>query len=133
MKLLPPILALIVVVLLANSAFIVKEGQSALLLQFGRIEGADAKPERYFTSEKKAVNVDFYVKWKIENGAAYYRSFGADEFQLLANQRLGSIIKNSLRFEFNSRPLHELIASARSDITDKVIEQANKSTEETLG
>ena len=165
MKLLPPIIALIVVVLLANSAFIVKEGQSALLLQFGRIEGADAKdtsdykpglhfkmpivqqvvrydrrilnldaqPERYFTSEKKAVNVDFYVKWKIENGAAYYRSFGADEFQLLANQRLGSIIKNSLRFEFNSRPLNELIASARSDITEKVIEQGNKGTEETLG
>jgi membrane protease subunit HflC len=136
-----------------------------LLLQFGRIEGADAKdtsdykpglhfkmpivqqvvrydrrilnldaqPERYFTSEKKAVNVDFYVKWKIENGAAYYRSFGADEFQLLANQRLGSIIKNSLRFEFNSRPLNELIASARSDITEKVIEQGNKGTEETLG
>ena len=42
MKLLPPIIALIIVVLLANSAFIVKEGQSALLLQFGRIEGADA-------------------------------------------------------------------------------------------
>jgi membrane protease subunit HflC len=165
MKLLPPIIALIVVVLLANSAFIVKEGQSALLLQFGRIEGADVKdtsdykpglhfkmpivqqvvrydrrilnldaqPERYFTSEKKAVNVDFYVKWKIENAAAYYRSFGADEFQLLANQRLGSIIKNSLRFEFNSRPLNELIASARSDITEKVIEQGNKGTEETLG
>jgi len=165
MKLLPPIIALIIVVLLANSAFIVKEGQSALLLQFGRIEGADAndtsdykpglhfkmpivqqvvrydrrilnldaQPERYFTSEKKAVNVDFYVKWKIENGAAYYRSFGADELQLLANQRLGSIIKNSLRFEFNSRPLNELIASARSDITEKVIEQAARTDEFTRG
>ena len=37
MKLLPPIIALIVVVLLANSAFIVKEGQSALLLQFDHL------------------------------------------------------------------------------------------------
>jgi len=165
MKLLPPILALILVVLVANSAFIVREGQSALLLQFGRIEGGDAKdasdykpglhfklpivqqvvrydrrilnldaqPASYFTSEKKAVNVDFYVKWKIENGASYYRSFGADEFQTLAGQRLGSIIKNALRDEFNSRPLNELIASARSDITERVLDQANKATSESLG
>ena len=165
MKLLPPIIALIVVVLLANSAFIVKEGQSALLLQFGRIEGADAKdtsdykpglhfkmpivqqvvtydrrilnldaqPERYFTSEKKAVNVDFYVKWKIENGAAYYRSFGADQFQALAGTRLASIIRNALRDEFNARPLNELIASARSDITERVLDQANKATVDSLG
>ncbi len=165
MKMLPPIIALILVVLIANSAFIVREGQSALLLQFGRIEGTetttgsdykpglhfklplaqqvvrydrrilnlDSKPESLFTSEKKAVNVDFYVKWKIENGAVYYRSFGADEFQSLAGQRLGSIIRNALRDEFNARPLNDLIASARSDITEHVLEQANKSTLEPLG
>lgn len=165
MRLLPPIIALILVVLFANSAFIVKEGQSALLLQFGRIEGADGKdaadykpglhfklplvqqvvrydrrilnldaqPERYFTVEKKAVNVDFFVKWRIDNAATYYRSFGADELQSLANQRLASNIKNALRFEFNARPLNDLIASARSDITEKVLEQANKETIESLG
>jgi membrane protease subunit HflC len=165
MKMLPPIIALILIVLVANSAFIVREGESALLLQFGRIEGSDsttgsdykpglhfklplaqqvvrfnrrilnldAKPESLFTSEKKAVIVDFYVKWKIENGAVYYRSFGADEFQSLAGQRLGSIIRNGLRDEFNARPLNELIASARSDITERVIEQANKATVDSLG
>jgi membrane protease subunit HflC len=165
-KLLPPIIALIVVLLIANATFIVREGQSALLLQFGRIEGAaevndaseykpglhfklpivqqvvrydrrilnlDAQPERYFTSEKKAVNVDFYVKWRIENGASYYRSFGADEFQSLAGTRLASIIRNALRDEFNARPLNELIASARSDITEHVLEQANKGTIDSLG
>ena len=165
MKMLPPIIALILVVLIANSAFIVREGQSALLLQFGRIEGTesssgsdykpglhfklplaqqvvrfdrrilnlDAKPESLFTSEKKAVIVDCYVKWKLENGAMYSRSFGADEFQSLAGQRLGSIIRNGLRDEFNARPLNELIASSLSDITDRVLEQANKSTLEPLG
>jgi membrane protease subunit HflC len=54
MKMLSPIIALIVVVLIANSAFIVREGQSALLLQFGRIEGtestsgSDYKPGLHF-------------------------------------------------------------------------------------
>jgi membrane protease subunit HflC len=165
MKLLPPVIALVVIVLIANAAFIVREGQSALLLQFGRIEGADSKdasdlhpglhfklplvqqvvrydrrilnldaqPERYFTSEKKAVNVDFYVKWKIENAVSYYRSFGADEFQSLANARLVPIVRNALRDEFNARQLNDLIASARSDITEHVLEQANRSTVDALG
>ena len=43
MKLVTPIIALILVLFLANSAFVVREGQSALLLQFGRIEGADSQ------------------------------------------------------------------------------------------
>ena len=165
MKMLVPIVALILVAVAANSAFVVREGQSALLLQFGRIEGAEssggsdykpglhfkipliqqvvrydrrilnleAAPESYFTSEKKAVNVDFYVKWQIENPAKYYRSFGADELQSLASQRLAPIIKDALRFEFNARSLNELIASARSDITEHVLDQANKAAQGTLG
>ncbi|MGH8123969.1 MAG: protease modulator HflC, partial [Rudaea sp.] len=158
MKLLTPILALLLVVLVVNSAFIVREGESALLLQFGRIEGdsangstdykpglhfkipliqqvvrfdrrmlnLEAQPERYFDSGKNPVNVDFYVKWQIENPALYYRSFGADQLQTLANSRLSPIIKDPLRFEFNSHALTDLIASARSNITERVRDQANK-------
>ncbi len=165
MKILSPIIALILIVIVANCAFVVKEGQSALLLQFGRIEGtetggsADYKPglhfklplvqqvvlydrrilnleapaTRYNTAEKKAVMVDFYVKWQIENPALYYQSFGADELQTLANQRLAPVIKDALYFEFISRSLNDLIASARSDITEHVLEQANKQTVGTLG
>jgi len=165
MKLITPIIALVLVLIIANAAFVVREGQSALLLQFGRIEGVDvqngsdykpglhfklplvqnvvrydrrilnleAQPERYFTSEKKAVNVDFYVKWQIENPVKYYRSFGADELQNAAGLRLAPIIKDALRFEFNARSLNELIASARSDITEHVLDQANRATQGTLG
>jgi membrane protease subunit HflC len=164
MKLFAPIVALILVVLIANSAFIVQEGQSALVLQFGRIEGAgtegadlkpglhyklpliqqvvrydrrilnfEAQPERYFTQEKKAVTLDFYVKWRIENPVTYYQSNGSDEMQTQANNRLAPIIKDALRFEFNSRSLNDLIANARSDITEHAIEQANKQTLSSLG
>jgi modulator of FtsH protease HflC len=158
MKIFTPVIALILVVLVVNSAFIVREGETALLLQFGRIEGdsasgganykpglhfkipliqqvvrfdrrmlnLEAQPERYFDSGKNPVNVDFYVKWQIENPALYYRSFGADELQSQANSRLTPIIKDPLRFEFNSHALIDLIASARSDITERVRDQANK-------
>lgn len=164
MKFLAPVIALLLVVLVSNSAFIVQEGQSALVLQFGRIESAgsaatdykpglhfklplvqqvvrydrrilnlEAAPERYFTAEKKAVNVDFYVKWKIHDPAAYYRSFGVDANQTLANQRVAPIIKDALRFEFTARTLNDLIANARSDITENVRKQANAATESKLG
>ncbi|MFT3791955.1 MAG: protease modulator HflC [Rudaea sp.] len=158
MKLFVPALALLIVVLAVNSAFVVKEGESALVTQFGRIQGdggaaspdygpglhfklpliqnvvrfdrrmlnLEAKPERYFDSGKNPVNVDFYVKWRIENPALYYRSFGADSLQNQANSRLTPIIKDPLRFEFNSHTLSDLIASARSDITERVRDQANR-------
>lgn len=54
MKIATPILALLLVLLLVNSAFIVREGESALLLQFGSIQGdtaggdADYKPGLHF-------------------------------------------------------------------------------------
>ena len=152
------IIAVIVVALLGlNSMYMVGEGQSALLLQFGRIVRTgdqpglhfklpvlqqvmrfdnriltmDASPERYLTSEKKSVNVDFYVKWRIADNADYYRATGGDPVQ--AAQRLSPIVKNALRFEFNSRTLQELISGGRRDITNKVREQTDLAARKSLG
>lgn len=153
------VLALILGSLAINSTFIVNEGQTALVLQFGRIDHAgfapgihfklpfiqqvlhfdqrvlnlEAPPERYFTSEKKSANVDFYAKWRIEDVSAYYRSFGADEERSQAIQRLAPIIKDALRFEFNARTMHDLIAGGRADITEHVRDQANKAALATFG
>jgi len=161
MKIITPIIALLLVILIVNSAFIVREGQSALLLQFGSIEGdtadggadykpglhfkipliqqvvtfdrrmlnLEAEPQRYYDSGKNPVNVDFFVKWQIDNAGAYYRAFGADSLQTLANSRLAPIIKDPLQFEFRSHALGELVASARTDITARVREQANKAAQ----
>ena len=155
------VVAVLVVLLLAllglNSAFVVSEGQSALLLQFGRIVRADytpglhlkvpviqqvlhfdkrilsldAPPERYFTSEKKSVNVDFYVKWRVADNAAYYRATGGDQLQ--AAQRLTPIVKDALRFEFNARTLPDLISGGRKDITERVRAQTDASARKNLG
>ncbi len=73
------------------------------------------------------------MKWRIENAATYYQSFGTDEFQTLANQRLSPVMKDALNSEFRARTLGDLIASARSDITEHVLEQTNKQTEKALG
>ncbi|MCE5232508.1 MAG: protease modulator HflC [Mizugakiibacter sp.] len=157
MKALSAIIAALIVLVGMNGAFVVGEGQTALLLQFGRIVATDyatglhfklplvqqvvrfdkriltleAQPERYFTAEKKSVNVDFYVKWRIADVAAYYRATAGDELQ--AAQRLTPIVKDALRFEVNARPLDELISGGRQDITERVRQLTDAATRKTLG
>jgi len=151
------VIAALLILLGLNSVFVVREGQNALLLQFGRIVrtdfqpglhlkipliqqvmpfdnrilSLDAAPERYFTSEKKSVNVDFYVKWRIADNALYYRATGGDQLQ--AAQRLTPIIKDALRFEFNARTLQELISGGRKDITERVRVQTDAAARKNLG
>jgi len=128
-----------------------------LLLQFGRIVRSDykpglhfklpfvqedvkfdkriltlnAQPERYFTAEKKVVNVDFYVKWRVANPALFYQSTAGSETQ--AEARLSPMVKDALRFEFSALPLDELVSGGRNDVTKRVRDQANTSAMRTLG
>lgn len=157
MKFVSAIIAVLVVLLGFNSLFVVHEGQTALVLQFGRIvrtgdqPGLHAKlpfiqqvmtfdnriltleapPERYFTSEKKSVNVDFYVKWRIADNAAYYRATAGDELQ--AANRLTPIVKDALRFEFNGRTLQELVSAGRKDVTERVRKQTDAAARKNFG
>lgn len=157
MKIVSGLVAVLVVLLGFNSVFVVREGENALLLQFGRIVradyqpglhfkipvvqqvmrfdnrilGLDAQPERYFTLEKKSVNVDFYVKWRIADNAAYYRATSGE--QTSAIQRLTPIVKDALRHEFNSRKLEDLIAGGREDITGQVRKDTDASARKNLG
>lgn len=157
MKIISGLVVVVLVLLGVNSMFVVKEGENALLLQFGRIVradyqpglhfkipvvqqvmrfdnrilGLDAQPERYFTSEKKSVNVDFYVKWRIADNAAYYRATSGEQVQAIG--RLTPIVKDALRYEFNGRKLEELIAGGREGITDSVRQRTDVVARRTLG
>ena len=150
-------IAVLLVLLGYNSMFTVRQDQSALLLQFGRIVRSDykpglyfklpfvqedvkfdkriltlnAQPERYFTAEKKVVNVDFYVKWRVANPALFYQSTAGSETQ--AEARLSPMVKDALRFEFSALPLDELVSGGRNDVTKRVRDQANNSAMRTLG
>jgi membrane protease subunit HflC len=149
------IVTVIVAVLLAlmGSVFVVREDQTAMVLNLGRVVRADLKPglhfklpvvetarlfdrrfrildttpERYFTSEQKDVSVDFFAIGYISDVRAYYRATGGDAET--ANKRLAPIITNSLRNEINSRTLTQLVSGDRSEIIAgqlKVINQAIK-------
>jgi len=129
---------------LLNSLFIVKEQEHAIVFQFGAVQRddykaglhfkmpfvqnvrkfdnrlltVDSEPERYLTSERKDVLVDFYVKWRISDVAEYYQATTGDE--LLAVQRLISIVREPLRQAFNERTLQAVVADRGTVITQVV-------------
>ena len=147
-----PIISIVIaaIILLAvNSVFIVSEGQTAILLQFGRITEAGfkpglhfklplvesirrfdrrlqvlaAQPERYLTSERKDVSVDFFAIGRIEDVRAFYRATGGDESA--ASERLAPIIKDALRNEINSRTLQQVVSGSRADVIGKQLQNIN--------
>jgi membrane protease subunit HflC len=148
--------ALIAALLLVNSAFVVKESEVALLFQLGRIKEADigpglhfklpmiqdavlfdrriltldAPPERYLTSEKKDVNVDFFAKWRIKDVRLFYTTTLGDE--VIAQQRLTPILQEALRNQIGQRTLRETVSDARSSMTKTLVDNANGAAK-TLG
>jgi membrane protease subunit HflC len=143
------IVALVAALLLSSSVFVVNERELAVLFQFGavqrtdfapglhfklplvqnvrkydrRILTVDTEPERYLTSEKKDVFVDFFVKWKIADVGKFYTATAGDE--LLAAQRLSPIVRASLRQEISERKLQEVL-SGRGDVIGAVIAKADE-------
>ncbi len=135
---LPVIIALLI--LLGSSVFVVREDQYAVLFRLGEIQrtdfqpglhlkmplvnnvikfdkrilSLDSKPERFLTSEKKDVLVDFVVKWRISNVRDYYTATRGDE--LRAQQTLGQIVKDRMRDEFNKRTLRQVVADQRDEM-----------------
>ena len=141
---------LVALALLSGSVFTVEQGHTALVLNLGRvvrtdlgpglhfkwplIESAavfdtrlqviDAEPERYLTSERKDVSVDFFAIGRITDTRAFYRATGGDEQQAI--QRLAPIIKDALRNEVNRRTLQEVVSGSRDEVVAKRIEAINK-------
>ena len=135
--------------LLASSVFMIPEGQTALVLNLGKVVRADlkpglhfklpmvesirrfdrrlqvlaAQPERYLTSERKDVSVDFFAIGRIEDVRAFYRATGGDEDA--ASARLAPIIKDALRNEINSRTLQQVVSGSRADVIGKQLENIN--------
>ena len=146
------ILVLFAVLLLSSAVFVVREDRVGILFQLGRIVQTDiapgvhlklplvqdartfdrrimtlvSQPERYLTSEKKDVNVDFFAKWRIVEVGRYYTTTSGDELQAI--QRLTPMIKEALRNQINQRTLRETVSDARSSMTEALVRTANEGT-----
>ncbi len=87
----------------------------------------ESKPERFLTSEKKNVIVDYFAKWKIKDVAKFYTSVQGDVIQ--ANIRLEQIVQSAMKDEFSKRTIREVVSSERDQIRDFLIAAANPSAD----
>ena len=71
-------------------------------------------PERFITSEKKNVLVDYFVKWRIKDVEKYYVSFNGDERR--AVNRLAQTVNDGMRAEFGKRTVHDVVSGERDDV-----------------
>ncbi|MDO8314264.1 MAG: protease modulator HflC [Rugosibacter sp.] len=82
-----------------------------------------AEPERFLTAEKKPVQVDSFVKWRIHNVKQYYISVGGDE--AVAKTRLMQTVNSGLREEFGRRTVHDVVSGKRESIMVDVQKKAD--------
>lgn len=80
-----------------------------------RIQTLDIKSSRIVTKEKKDVIVDYYVKWRIEDLARYFKATGGNQFK--ADTLLEQQLNTSLRAEFGRRMISDLVSGGRNDMT----------------
>ena len=150
-------IALLLVIGISQSLFVVSETQRAVKLRFGeivefdvnpglhfklpivntvrkfdaRILTLDAAPQSYLTSEKKALSVDSFVKWRVSDVAKYFTTTGGDEERLrrLLSQRVDAGLRN----EFGSRTVKEVVSGQRDELMDKLANQLNIIAKNELG
>ena len=149
----------LVVALLVGSQFIyrVTEIERGVLLRFGQLAEADIKPglhfkipivnnvrkfdariitleppeAEYLTIEKKALIVDYYVKWRIANVAKFYTATNGDE--TVANRILSARVDTTLRNQFGERTVFEVVSGERDLLIDEIIEELNTVAQQELG
>ena len=90
-----------------------------------RILTLDARPAIYLTKEKKNVNVDFFVKWRISNVETFYKSMSGGN-ERIAAERLYTVVNDGLHDQFSKRTIKEVIAGEREKLMDETLIAANE-------
>lgn len=139
----------LIVVVAANSIFVVKETERAVMLQFGnivetdippglhfkvpyvnsvrkfdaRILTVDATPQRFLTLEQKALLVDSYAMWRIIDVDRFYTATSGDETR--ANALLAQRVNDGLRNKFGERDLQEVVSGQRDALMNELTTELN--------
>lgn len=155
--------SLVLLLALASSAlFVVDQRQFGLVYQLGEIKRVVTDPglnfkmpppfqnvtyldkrllilnssdsEPMLTAEKQRVVIDWFVRWRISDPAAYVRNVGLNEGA--GAMQLNRVVRNSFQEEVNKRTVSQLLSSDRealmADVKDQVL-AAVKSAEKPWG
>ncbi|MDP6917153.1 MAG: protease modulator HflC [SAR86 cluster bacterium] len=149
--------SLIAVIFISQSLFVVSEIERAVKLRFGeivqfdvepglhfkwpiinsvryfdsRILTLDAQPQRYLTSEKKALMVDSFIKWRVKDVAKYFTTTGGDEER--AKRLLSQRVDTGLRNEFGTRTVKEVVSGERDQLMNSLTSMLDEIAQQELG
>ena len=149
--------SLIAVIFISQSLFVVSEVERAVKLRFGeivqfdvepglhfkwpiinsvryfdsRILTLDAQPQRYLTSEKKALMVDSFIKWRVKDVAKYFTTTGGDEER--AKRLLSQRVDTGLRNEFGVRTVKEVVSGERDQLMNSLTSMLDEIAQDELG
>ena len=147
----------IILVIVGNTLFVVKETERAVMLRFGqlvnadiepglhfkipwvntfrkfdaRIQTEDATPERFLTLEQKALEVDYYAKWRIVDVDQFYVSTRGNV--ATAGSLLAQRINDGLRDQIGARTLIEVVAGERDQLMLDLTSELNETTASDIG
>ena len=150
-------ISLIAVIFVSQSLFVVSEVERAVKLRFGeivqfdvepglhfkwpiinsvryfdsRILTLDAQPQRYLTSEKKALMVDSFIKWRVKDVAKYFTTTGGDEER--AKRLLSQRVDTGLRNEFGVRTVKEVVSGERDQLMNSLTSMLDEIAQDELG
>ena len=152
------IAVLAVIILLANSLYIVTDKQTAILLRFGeiidpkiesglhfkipvlntvrkfdsRVLTLDAIPQPYFTEEKKRLIVDAFVKWRISDNEQFYITSSGGQLSALRTL-LTQRVDEGLRNQFGKRTVQDVISGERDQLMKALTADLNTVANSELG
>ena len=151
------VIAVIALFLISDSVYMVKETERAVKLRFGAMADIDIPPglhlkipfadvvkkfdgrlltldleaQRFFTLEKKPLNVDSFVKWRVEDVGLYYRATAGDEIN--ARMRLEERAQTGLRNQISRRDMYEVVSGERDAIITELTGNLNRVMLEEFG
>ena len=143
-------IAIALIVLATASIYTVHQTERAILLKFGAVSVADvpsglhfkmpiaeevkffdarvltleSATERYYTLEKKPLDVDAFVKWKVDNVEKFYT---ATSFDLIRAERiLAERVSEGLRNQISRRDMHEVVSGERDQLMAELTDDLNR-------
>lgn len=153
----------VLLLLALDSFYIVNETEKAVLKRFARVEKADIEPgiypkvpliddvvrvdgrllthdvptQSFLTAEKKLLNVDAFVTWRIADVQRYIVSVGAGVNDGLAMERrarelLDPRVNEALRNQFANRTVQEVVAGQGGALPDDALDPSAVNTEDLL-
>lgn len=151
------IVGVVAALVLWNSFYIVMQTERAVLLRFGRIVEPDLAPglhmklpyvnsvrkfdarlmtldsttSRFLTLEKKALMVDAYAKWRVDDAERFYTATSG--MRAIADERLSRRLEAALRDQFGKRTLHEAVSGQRDELMAQVAASLNRAAQQELG